>query len=78
MNFKFSIRFLFVLTSVLAAWFFLVGYLFFAATRETMSEIGLFIPLVAAAPCIALGIAALFAWVVGYRGKPEDDDLVEL
>ncbi len=78
MKIKFSIRFLFVLTSVLAAWFSLIGYLFFAATRQSMSEIGLFIPLVAAAPCIALGIAALFAWIVGYRGKPEDDDLIEL
>ncbi|MEQ1906909.1 MAG: hypothetical protein ABL888_22185 [Pirellulaceae bacterium] len=77
MNFKFSIRFLFVLTSVLAAWFSLVGYLFFSVTRESITEIGLFIPLVAAAPCIALGIAAIFAWIVGYSGK-HDDEPIEL
>ena len=78
MNFRFSIRFLLVLTSILAAWFSLVGYFLFSATRESMSEIGLFIPMVAAAPCIALGVSAVFAWIVGYRAKNADEDPIEL
>ncbi|MBX3418538.1 MAG: hypothetical protein KF851_13115 [Pirellulaceae bacterium] len=67
---KFSIRFLFVLTGVLGAWFALWGFLMYASSERESAQLNLFIPITTAAPMFTLTGAAIFAWLTRWFLQP--------